>query len=151
MYAEFLRSKHLEVRHARSPELALQALDARPPAVVVIDVAWTGATLSGEFIAMVRARPWCRDVAIIVVSGWSRVGDRLAARDAGADVFLVKPALPEQVLEYVVAALDGDAGRTNLAWNWLEDVVDDRRRTKRRMMSAEVDRRTRRDRRRQMP
>src|SRR5207249_4021439 len=72
--------------------------------------------------------------SIIVVSGRVREEDRQDARNGGADFYLIKPALPADVLADVKRALSLRRQGERLTWNWVPSIgeppVVDRRRSK---------------------
>ena len=72
---------------------ALDAIAARPPAVIVLDVAMPD--LDGVSVVR-RLRAAGLDVPVCILSARDDVEDRVAGLQAGADDYLVKPfALPE--------------------------------------------------------
>ena len=72
---------------------ALDAIAARPPAVIVLDVAMPD--LDGVSVVR-RLRTAGLDVPVCILSARDDVEDRVAGLQAGADDYLVKPfALPE--------------------------------------------------------
>lgn len=112
MYAEFLR--HHRFRSIVTCD-AGGALNAASQADVVV----TGILLSGdvdgiELIARLRADPQTEHTPIIVVTACAWPSARQRAEEAGCDVFLTKPCLPETLLhevQRVFAALKPLAGR----------------------------------------
>lgn len=66
------------------------ALDTTPPAVLVLDVE-IGEANGLDLVREVRATPALAAVPILVLSGRADAATRQAARDAGANDFLVKP------------------------------------------------------------
>jgi two-component system, cell cycle response regulator DivK len=48
-----------------------------------------------------------KNIPVIVVTGHALAGVEKSARDAGADMFLTKPCLPEDLAATVVRVLDG--------------------------------------------
>jgi CheY-like chemotaxis protein len=132
MYAEFLRSRGFTAWEVATPEQALNRLRTHIPDVVVTDLAFEKSGFDGPaFIRDLRHMPALRNTPVIVVSGFVRVEDRLRARDAGANLFLIKPCLPDdlatQVNDAVATAREGRA----IVWNW-PDTQADRRRAQRR-------------------
>src|SRR5436305_185690 len=94
MYADFLRANGLVVAEAAAPEAAFVHLDTVDPHVVVTDFVFVGSSYDGPAcLRALRARV-DRATSIIVVSGYVRQEDRDQAHASGADLYLVKPALP---------------------------------------------------------
>lgn len=102
-YAEdFLRSQGYEVVLAESPRDARRLLDARAPAVTVVDLMVSG----GEGMALCRSlRESGSQAPILAVStlGWGE-----DALSAGADAFLQKPLDPFRLVSAVQGLLGSD-------------------------------------------
>jgi DNA-binding response OmpR family regulator len=118
MYAEYLRTARLAVSSAPHPRTALRLLDKHGCDVAISDFVFADGEISGaSFIRELRSRVG-RTTSIIVISGCVRQEDREAARVAGADLFLIKPALPDAVLIEVRRALFLRERGRRLPWNW---------------------------------
>jgi CheY-like chemotaxis protein len=118
MYGDYLRHHRLDVEERATPEEALESVERQPPDVLVTELVFARKRMTGpSFIQTVRG---IVDPAtsIIVVSGFVRHEDREIAREAGADVFLPKPALPRDVLYEVRRALAAKSEGQRLSWNW---------------------------------
>jgi two-component system cell cycle response regulator DivK len=102
MYAEFLRHHGLEVAcPADMIETMTLALKAD---VIVTELQLPG--LDGyEFIQRLRADERTRQKPIIVVTSWAWQTERLRAEEAGCDLFLTKPCLPNVLLRHVRRAV----------------------------------------------
>jgi two-component system cell cycle response regulator DivK len=100
MYATFLRYHGMTVCDVARPESALYVLDVFQPEIVVTDLVFppVGRFDGLAFIRAVRQRRNACDPTIVVVSGFTQPTDARRARDAGADAFLIKPCLPEDLL-----------------------------------------------------
>ncbi len=98
-----LRMMGHDVRVAYNGPEALQAVDARPPQVVLLDIGLPG--MSGHEVAQrLRATPGLKSLALIAMTGYGQEEDRQRSRDAGFDDHLVKPvnaAMLKRVLESV--------------------------------------------------
>jgi CheY-like chemotaxis protein len=99
MYEEFFRHHGLA---PLCPADATEALACAPAADVLV----TGLMLPGvmdgfEFIERLRADARTKHKPIIVVTSWAWQTERLRARDAGCDVFLTKPCLPDDLLREI--------------------------------------------------
>ncbi|MEV6166729.1 response regulator transcription factor [Streptomyces sp. NPDC051954] len=77
-----------DVREAATGESALEAIAARPPSVVLLDVVMPG--LSGvEAVRRLRQRG--STIPVCMLSARDEVDDRVAGLAAGADDYVVKP------------------------------------------------------------
>ena len=118
MYAEYLRAAGFVVLAAEAPDAAIRLIGSAGCDVVLTDLVFARGDMAGaQFIRELR------DVvgeatSIIVISGYVREEDREKARAAGADLFLIKPALPSAVLLEVRRALLLRQRGRRLAWNW---------------------------------
>jgi two-component system, cell cycle response regulator DivK len=54
-----------------------------------------------EFIRRLRADDHTKHLPILVVTSWAWQTERLRAQDAGCDVFLTKPCLPDELLREI--------------------------------------------------
>lgn len=111
MYEEYFRMSGIAVDLARTPEAALAIVERTAPDVIVSDLVFVGSAMTGAaFIRAVRERLGSR-VKVIAVSGLVRDCDERSAREAGADVFLIKPCPPETLRQHV----DGRKQRASTA------------------------------------
>ena len=95
-----IRGPHRFLDAETGPE-ALEAARFARPDVVLLDVMLPG--LDGlAVLRELRADPDLASVPVVVVSAWDAEADRLAAEEAGADAFVAKPFLPDE-LEALVA------------------------------------------------
>ena len=102
MYAEFLRLD-FDVIEAGDGIAALELIAERSPDVVVTDLALP--RMDGfELIERIRRDDRLRDVPVIALSGYSGSEHEARARQAGSDVVLLKPCLPETLAEAVASA-----------------------------------------------
>jgi CheY-like chemotaxis protein len=104
MYAEYLRFKGYDVDTASNGREGLARALATTPAAIVLDLTMPG--IDGfEVMRMLRLRSneSTANTFVIVVSGHALKGMESRVKDAGADVFLTKPCLPEE-LETTLAA-----------------------------------------------
>ena len=94
--AEVLRLDGHHVWVAADGPRALQAASAEEPDVVLLDLGLPGMdgyTLARRLAAVCRRKPY-----LIAVSGFGGAEFRRRSRKAGIDLYLVKPADPEQLL-----------------------------------------------------
>lgn len=102
MYAEFLRID-FDVVEAGDGVSALEMMLEAPPDVVVTDLALP--RMDGfEMIARMREDDRLSHVPVIALSGFSGSDHERRARDAGSDVVLMKPCLPETLVAAVASA-----------------------------------------------
>jgi CheY-like chemotaxis protein len=88
---DLLRLRGAEARVAYSGPEALDVLDGWIPVVVLLDLGMPG--MDGYRLAReIRARPALDDVALVALSGWTPGVDPRAAREAGFERLLLKPA-----------------------------------------------------------
>ncbi|HEY7835539.1 MAG TPA: response regulator [Ktedonobacterales bacterium] len=73
---------------------AMSAIQAQMPQLVVLELALAG-TSGIELIRYLHQQPATQHLLIIVVTTRSSVPDKVAAFQAGADEYLVKPVDPE--------------------------------------------------------
>jgi CheY-like chemotaxis protein len=86
-----------QVECAYDGEQALVGAGRFRPEVVLLDLGLP--RFSGYEVARrLRAEPTGDDVLLVAVSGYGRERDRQAAREAGFDLHLTKPADPDEVL-----------------------------------------------------
>jgi CheY-like chemotaxis protein len=86
-----------DVECAYDGEEALQGAARFQPEVVLLDLGLP--RFSGfEVARRLRAAPSGASVLLVAVSGYGRERDRQAAREAGFDLHLTKPADPDEVL-----------------------------------------------------
>jgi CheY-like chemotaxis protein len=96
------------VDSAQSMSLLL-ALEGFQPEVVLLDLGLP--RFSGfEVARRLRAAPSGASVLLVAVSGYGRERDRQAAREAGFDLHLTKPADPDEVLRVLAQRHELRAG-----------------------------------------
>ena len=100
MYAEYLVFSGYRVEQASNGLEAIEvALRARPD-VVVMDLSLP--IMDGwEATRRLKADARTRNIPVIALTGHALAGHSKGARDAGCDDFLVKPCLPEALVEKV--------------------------------------------------
>ena len=127
MYAEYFASKGLTVRTAVSSDHALRLLNTVTPSVIVSDLVFLHNRIDAwSFISVIRSRPEFELTSIIVVSGYVREEDREQARQCGADLFLIKPCLPQTLLGHVERALVSCRQGSRLKVDWTSRALDRR-------------------------
>ncbi len=99
--APLLRSRGYEVEGAATGRQALDAVEASPPDIVILDLGLPD--IDGlDVCARIRSGS---DVPIIVLSARGAEPQKVAALDQGADDYVTKPFGPEELLARVRAAL----------------------------------------------
>jgi len=101
LVSSILVSRGYEVRTASDAEYELAMVDERPPALLLCDVEMPG--MSG--IELCRRVRETSNVPIIIMSGNGDCASEVAALDAGADDYLVKPLVTDRLLARVRVAL----------------------------------------------
>ncbi|MGE0710558.1 MAG: protein kinase [Planctomycetota bacterium] len=101
---ELLRARGYPVETFAGVEPAREALDARAPALVIVDVGLPdGSGL--ELVSRLRDRHGPGRFPVLVVSGRSTESDILRGYAAGADDYLTKPFKPDELLAKVAVLL----------------------------------------------
>lgn len=108
MYAAWLQVSGFRVAEAATAAQALALALAEPPAVVLMDLSLPG--LDGlEATRRLKSDPRTAHVPVVAITGHveSRVAE--AARDAGCDIFIVKPSPATVVVDAVARLIRGSA------------------------------------------
>ena len=94
------------IQETESAEAALALVENAPPDIVLVD--WDMAPMNGlELTRRIRRLPGeARFVPVIMISAYSTLGNVLAARNAGVNEFLVKPASPQTLYHHLVAVIE---------------------------------------------
>ena len=106
MYAEYLRREGFEVQEAGTTDGALPMVPHKT--AVVTGLLVPGSIDAVEFIGRVR-REW--STAVVVVTADSSPEHLEQARAAGAGAVLLKPCLPETLLDSIIDAIDANDAR----------------------------------------
>lgn len=101
LVADYARAAGYEPRVVGDGALALEAIRAAPPALVVLDLMLPG--LDG--LALCRAVRAFSDVPIVMVTARVEEIDRLLGLESGADDYLCKPFSPRELMARVKAIL----------------------------------------------
>lgn len=105
LYGLYLTQCGFAVQTVTDGEAAVQtALESRPD-VIVLDLSMPrldGITATKR----IKAHPDTRHIPVIVVTGFPHQAAQRGALEAGADVFLGKPCLPEDLAGHVQGLLD---------------------------------------------
>ncbi|HET9195869.1 MAG TPA: response regulator [Vicinamibacterales bacterium] len=106
MYAEYLRREGFEVQEAGTTDAALPLVPHKT--AVVTGMLVPGSIDTVEFIGRVR-REW--STAVVVVTADSSPEHLEQVRAAGADAVLLKPCLPETLLDSIIDAIEANDAR----------------------------------------
>ena len=100
----YLEDVGCRVESASDGVEALEAVEASPPDLIVLDVMMP--RMSGfQVCQKVKANPTTRDIPVVMVTALSEVGDVERAVEAGADEFLTKPVHKIELVTRVKALL----------------------------------------------
>ncbi len=100
LHSYILRSVGFETVLADSGFAALEALQQNPCDLAVVDInmpLMDGLTL----IRQIRADPTTRDLPVIIVSTEQEAKDKRKGFEAGANIYVVKPTEPEELVANV--------------------------------------------------
>ena len=121
MYVEYLRAKGFDVREVGTTDDALPLIDGMDALITGLLVAGTIDSLT--FISRVRATSSSLPIVVVTACVYN---DRIAkAEEAGADVVLLKPCLPDALLREVQQVID--AAKVRLVSPQPRRTVEDRR------------------------
>jgi two-component system cell cycle response regulator DivK len=97
MYAEYLRFAGYRVDVARDGQEALdKAQGTQPPDIILMDLSLP--VVDGwEATRRLKQDERTRDIPVMAVSAHAMLGHAESAREAGADAFVPKPCLPQDV------------------------------------------------------
>ena len=97
---------------ASNAEQALALFAAKRPDVVVLDI-WLGPGASGlDVCARLRQDPANAGVKIVLLSACGQQSDVTAGMDAGADLYIVKPFSPIELIDAVTGLLANSSENT---------------------------------------
>jgi two-component system, cell cycle response regulator DivK len=104
IYVQFLTYAGLRVEEAENGHQALDKAFTLRPDVIVMDLSLPG--LDGwEATRRLKRDPRTREIPVIALTGHALAGHSKGALDAGCDLFITKPCLPERLLEEIRAIL----------------------------------------------
>jgi two-component system, cell cycle response regulator DivK len=108
MYAEYLRLALCEIEEAGDGREALAKAISRRPDVIVTETRLPG--ISGfDLCGLLRTDTTTQEIPIVVVTGDAYPAAVSRAEDAGANVVLLKPCLPEKLLDAMRQVLEHSA------------------------------------------
>ncbi|MEK4518372.1 response regulator transcription factor [Paenibacillus sp. FSL P2-0089] len=97
----YLRKAGFHVTRAADGRSALDAFGEAPPSLVLLDI-MLPAMDGFELLQLIRERSSC---PVIMLTARDGIKDRLAGLDGGADDYMSKPFIPEEVVARVRAVL----------------------------------------------
>lgn len=97
----YLRKAGFQVTRAADGQAALEAFETSPPSLILLDIMLPN--IDGfELLRLIREKSRC---PIIMLTARDGIKDRLAGLDGGADDYMSKPFVPEEVVARVHAVL----------------------------------------------
>jgi signal transduction histidine kinase/CheY-like chemotaxis protein len=100
--AQLERAGH-EVHAAADGPAGVEAAAAARPEIVLIDVGLPG--FDGfEVARRIRAAAWGKSMRLVALTGYGQADDRRQALEAGCDLHLTKPVMPERLAEILAGA-----------------------------------------------
>jgi DNA-binding response OmpR family regulator len=101
---------------AEDADQALAMIQTKDPVAVILDVQMPGG--GGLFVlSKIKADPKTRGLPVMMLTGERNAETVLQAMDAGADDYMVKPFLPDALLERV-SRLVNKAGKAHIPATW---------------------------------
>ena len=104
VYSRLLKASGFEVEVAASGEEAIEKAVASQPDLVLMDLVMPGVD-GWEAIRRLRLNERTRDSRILIITGTTNSEAAQTAKRAGCDAFLLKPVLPETLIEVVRGVL----------------------------------------------
>jgi two-component system chemotaxis response regulator CheY len=105
-HSSILAKANFEVLTAVDGNDGLEKLFTHPCDLILTDI--NMAHMDGyEFIRRVRAEPQYQELPIIIISTEGQNADKRKGFEAGANLYLVKPSEPEQIVENIRLVLAG--------------------------------------------
>jgi CheY-like chemotaxis protein len=106
IYVLFLKFSGFRVAEAENGKEALDTATTLLPDVIVMDLSLP--VMDGwEATRRLKRDPRTEKIPVIVLTGHALPEHAQAAREAGCDVVITKPCLPDQLLETIRRILDG--------------------------------------------
>jgi two-component system, sensor histidine kinase ChiS len=105
-----LTARGIEVEASPNGIAALAAIERRRPDLIVLDVVMPG--MSGaDVLAQVKSTPRLATIPVIMLTARSGDDDLIASYRSGADYYLTKPLVADELLYGVALVLGRDANR----------------------------------------
>ena len=96
-----LEFERYEIHEAADGQSALDAIAVLRPDLVLLDVMMPGAINGLEVCRRIRASSDLQEVRVMLLSARGQASDREAGLAAGADIYLVKPFSPLQLIDSI--------------------------------------------------
>jgi two-component system, cell cycle response regulator DivK len=110
IYVMFLKFSGFRIAEAENGEEALRQAETILPDVIVMDLSLP--VMDGwEATRRLKRDPRTRGIPIIVLTGHALREHAQAAREAGCDLVITKPCLPDQLLDAIRRILDSPKPR----------------------------------------
>jgi CheY-like chemotaxis protein len=110
IYAQYLRFLGYRVEEAIDGRDALEKVSAVRPDLVVIDLSLP--FIDGrETTRRLKADPRTMHIPVLVLTGHLLLETEQAAREAGADGYVAKPCLPEELADKIEQLLGNGRGK----------------------------------------
>jgi two-component system cell cycle response regulator DivK len=123
LYAEFLKHAAYQVEQAEDGREALAKAISQRPHVIITETQLPG--IDGyRLCELLRADASTQATPIIIVTGDAYPPDVLRAERSGADVVLIKPCLPERLMEEIRRCLESSSTLRKRAVALRSDVDD---------------------------
>ncbi len=105
LYAMYFRAAGFRVEEADQGFQGMEKVFRLSPDIILMDLLMPA--LDGwEAIRLLKNRPRTRGIPIIALTGDTKENDLKLAKNAGCDLLLLKPCLPEEVCEHVQRLLN---------------------------------------------
>ncbi len=101
-------SEHFKVFFAKNSEEAISAVKTTLPDIILLDVLMPG--LNGiETCKLIRKNSESKNIPVIMVTALEDIEQKIKAFQAGADDYLAKPFLPEELIARIVRKLESQS------------------------------------------
>jgi two-component system cell cycle response regulator DivK len=104
MYGAYMKFAGFRVISAMTAEQAIELAFAEHPAVIVMDVALPMMT-GTEAVRRLKANPASASIPVLLLSGHAMPTERNAGLAAGANRYVAKPCLPNELVEHIRSLL----------------------------------------------
>jgi CheY-like chemotaxis protein len=109
MYTEYLEYSGFLVITAADAKRGLELAEARQPDLILMDAGLPGMT-GWEACSSLKASPTTRAIPVLMLTGHVFGGSRKQSIQVGADGFLAKPCLPDDLVREIRRVLERPAG-----------------------------------------
>jgi CheY-like chemotaxis protein len=110
MYVDFFGLAGFDAVGANDAPTAIELARTFRPALITMDL-WLPGMSGSEATRILKTDPTTRDIIVFALTGHAESKYREEAAQAGCDLFIAKPCLPQELLEHVLRALDERAAR----------------------------------------